>query len=213
MASKDMLTSPSPPSNEPGTVLLKTKNLIIRRLLLSDAPALAAAANHKSIATYMRNRFPSPYTLSDAENFITTSGNSTESYYPGHVAIFTNSLEDNDSSNKPLFIGGGAMMLRDDSMYYRTWEVGYWLTPSAQGKGYATEFTEAFVRWSFETWPELNRVEAFVLNRNLGSLRVLQKCGFVKEGIRRGAAEKHGEMLDEVILALLRKDLGGITVS
>ena len=53
--------SPSPPSEEPGTILFETERLVVRRLLPSGAPAMALAGNDPSVAANLRSRFPSPY--------------------------------------------------------------------------------------------------------------------------------------------------------
>ncbi|EGR47853.1 uncharacterized protein TRIREDRAFT_108637 [Trichoderma reesei QM6a] len=176
------LSSPSLPSNKPGTILLETTNLIIRRWdPSSDAPALAKAANHPSITLNLRDRFPMPYTLSDAEHYL-------RNYVP------------------PLLIGGAGLEQKGD-VYYRTWELGYWFTPSAWGKGYATELVKALVPWAFATWPRLNRIEAMAYDRNEASKAVLKKAGFTLEGVRRGAVEKNGELLDESIMGIVRSDI------
>ncbi|PTB69657.1 acyl-CoA N-acyltransferase [Trichoderma citrinoviride] len=176
------LSSPSLPSNSPGTVLLETKRLIIRRWDPSkDAPALAQAANHPAITLNLRDRFPMPYTLADAEHYL-------NNYAP------------------PLVIGGVSLDPKGD-VYYRTWELGYWLTPSAWGKGYATELVGALVVWCFATWPRLNRIEAVAYGRNEASKAVLRKCGFTLEGVRRAAVEKNGEVLDESVWGILRTDI------
>jgi RimJ/RimL family protein N-acetyltransferase len=56
-------------------------------------------------------------------------------------------------------------------------EVGYWLGREFWGKGIATRALQAFL--AIETTRPLN---AFVVHHNLGSLRVLQKCGFTLIG-------------------------------
>ncbi|KAK4075871.1 hypothetical protein Trihar35433_2431 [Trichoderma harzianum] len=205
MAPNKVLSSPSPPSNEPGTILLETANLIIRRWHPSDAPALALAANFPSITPNLRDRFPMPYTLADAESYLTNFVFSEEGY-PHAMAIFVKPNSGHNSSSEPLFIGGAGLESKGD-VYYRTWELGYWFTPSAWGKGYATEFTKAVVPWAFKTWPRLNRIEAFAYARNEASQKVLRKCGFVLEGVRRGALEKDGEVLDECVMGILRSDV------
>ncbi|KAL4730351.1 hypothetical protein ACLX1H_002385 [Fusarium chlamydosporum] len=201
------LTSPSPPSEEQGTVLLETERLIVRRFYLSDAAAMADAANNKSIAVNMRNTFPSPYSLSDAQNFLINMACKPDgTSYPQHNGIFLKPNTTGNLSEEPLFIGAIGMMPKND-IYFRTWEIGYWLAEPVWGKGYATEVTKAFVRWCFETWPELNRIEALVTERNTGSHNVLTKAGFVQEGVRRGAIFKNGEILDEVVFGLIRREL------
>ncbi|RFN53063.1 putative n-acetyltransferase p20 [Fusarium flagelliforme] len=201
------LFSPSPPSEEQGTILVATERLIIRRYRLSDAAAMASAANNKAIAANMRSTFPSPYGLSDAENFLANMACKPDgTSYPYHNGIFLKASTVENPSTEPLFIGSMGVLLKND-IYFRTWEIGYWLAEQAWGKGYATEATKAFVKWCFETWPELNRIEATAIGRNIGSQNVLKKSGFVEEGNRRGAVFKNGELLDELQFGLLRSDL------
>ncbi|KAH0498161.1 hypothetical protein TgHK011_005431 [Trichoderma gracile] len=221
------LSSPSLPSNDPGTILLETTNLIIRRWDPSrDAPALAKAANHPSIKLNLRDRFPMPYTLADAEHYLQNYVVSEEAY-PSALAILLKQTSpsnsgpttttsaaaaaaspesDQQQQQPPLLIGGAGLEQKGD-VYYRTWELGYWFTPSAWGKGYATELVGALVPWAFATWPRLNRIEAMAYDRNEASKAVLKKCGFTLEGVRRGAVEKNGELLDECIWGILKTDV------
>lgn len=196
----------TPPGVEAGTILLETERLILRRYLLSDAPAKAVAANHESIARNLRDGFPSPYTLEKAENFLRMCTVPSETGYPTDVAILVKPGVSGNSTPEPVYIGGiGASPQRD--VNYRTWELGYWLTPSAWGKGYMTEAVEAFVRWCFATWPQLNRFEADMYARNESSGKVLLKCGFIEEGRKRGNAEKNGELQDTILYGLVRADI------
>ncbi|PTB78408.1 acyl-CoA N-acyltransferase [Trichoderma longibrachiatum ATCC 18648] len=212
------LSSPSLPSNAPGTILLETTNLIIRRWDPSlDAPSLAQAANHPSIVLNLRDRFPMPYTLSDAEHYLANYVVSPEGY-PSALAILLkpaaaapnssdpSAASEQQQQQQPLLIGGAGLEQKGD-VYYRTWELGYWFTPSAWGKGYASELVGALVPWAFATWPRLNRIEAMAYDRNEASKAVLKKCGFTLEGVRRGALEKNGEVLDECIWGILRSDV------
>ena len=63
-------------------------------------------------------------------------------------------------------------------------EVGYFLKPSAWGKGYATEACRRIVRFAFEESPLTEVVATFEIS-NKGSQRVLEKVGFVSHGMRR----------------------------
>lgn len=109
-------------------------------------------------------------------------------------------------SSEAIFIGGMGVHPGDD-VNYRTWEIGYWFAPQTWGKGYATEAVTAFTRWIFATFPQLNRLDASIFSRNVGSDRVLRKAGFRCEGVRRGMAEKNGVLEDETMFAVLRSDL------
>jgi [ribosomal protein S5]-alanine N-acetyltransferase len=57
-------------------------------------------------------------------------------------------------------------------------EVSYCLHPAHWGKGYATEVVQAALRLGFERF-SLPVIVAFARAENIGSVRVLQKCGFV----------------------------------
>ncbi|QPC74853.1 hypothetical protein HYE68_005605 [Fusarium pseudograminearum] len=207
MAEPTKLTSPSPPSEEPGTILVETKRIIIRRYHMSDAPVLASAANNKAIAANLRNTFPSPYTLSDAQNFLANMGCKPDgTSYPYHNGLFLKPNTTGNPSTEPLFIGAIGAVPKND-MYFRTWEIGYWLAEPAWGKGYMPEAAKAFIRWCFKTWPELNRIEAVVKEGNVAGLAILKKMGFTHEGARRGAIFKNGEILDEIQFGFLRSDL------
>ncbi|CAM1506672.1 Fc.00g063130.m01.CDS01 [Cosmosporella sp. VM-42] len=205
MAGNEILQAPSPPSMEPGTVLLETERLILRRYFLSDAPAMADLANDRDVTVQLRT-FPYPYTLSHAESFLKMIVTPDEAIYAQDCGIFLKPNTPGNPSDKEQFIGGmGANPLTD--VHYRTWEMGYWLGKPAWGQGYATEALKGFVRWVFATWPGLNRLQAATYSENSGSQNVLKKCGFLEEGRKREAVEKNGKVMDEVWFGLLRSEL------
>ncbi|RDJ23583.1 N-acetyltransferase [Bosea caraganae] len=59
-------------------------------------------------------------------------------------------------------------------------EIGYWFAPSAWGRGYATELTNASLAEARDQL-RLAEVWAFAKPENLGSGRVLDKAGFEKQ--------------------------------
>ena len=68
----------------------------------------------------------------------------------------------------------------------RMGEVGYRLNPAHWNCGYATEALKKVVEFIFEK-TELDRLNARADVRNVASNKILEKCGFIKEGtIRRG---------------------------
>lgn len=109
-------------------------------------------------------------------------------------------------SSEAVFIGGLGIK-PGDNVNYRTWEIGYWFNPEVWGKGYGTESVAAFARWLFGMFPLLNRLEASIYSRNIGSGKLLGKAGFVLEGVRRGMAEKNGVLEDETLFSMVRSDL------
>jgi len=76
-------------------------------------------------------------------------------------------------------------------------EVSYWLGQEHWGRGIATRGLTLFLDEVTER-PMYGRTAA----DNTGSLRVLEKCGFVQCGASRGFANARGEVIDELILVL-----------
>lgn len=76
-------------------------------------------------------------------------------------------------------------------------EVTYWLGREHWGKGIATRALTEFLE--LETARPLHAAAAA---DNAGSIRVLEKCGFVRAGEERGFANARGEEIDELILVL-----------
>jgi RimJ/RimL family protein N-acetyltransferase len=91
-------------------------------------------------------------------------------------------------------------------------ELGYWLGARHRGRGYATEAAEALVRWGFRRW-KLRRVFAQVLGGNTASIRVLEKLGFLREGVRRKHIRKAGRWYDAHQFGLLREEVSWRTRS
>lgn len=87
-------------------------------------------------------------------------------------------------------------------------ELGYSIRKDVWGRGYATEGANALLGFAFERLA-LRRVEADVDPRNPGSLRVLEKLGFVREGYLRERWEINGETQDGVFFGLLRREWRG----
>lgn len=203
-----ILESPCPPGPEPGAVFFKTDRLIVRRYLATDGPALAAAANSTQVSDLVSDRFPSPYTVEAALEFIGLQGDAPDPSYPTRAVILAKpGTEVNpDPGDPPLLIGGLGVDAKSDILY-RTWSLGYFLAPSSWGRGYATEALSALTRWLFATWLCLNRVEGEAYGHNVASQRVLEKCGLRREGTRRGAAEKKGRVVDVIVFGVVRDDM------
>jgi RimJ/RimL family protein N-acetyltransferase len=82
-------------------------------------------------------------------------------------------------------------------------EVSYWIGKAYWGRGIATHALRAFLAQANQTRP----IFARVAKDNVGSLRVLEKCGFTVTGQARGFANARGEEIEELVLELT--GLGG----
>lgn len=85
-------------------------------------------------------------------------------------------------------------------------EVGYLLNRRYWGKGYMTEAMACVVSWAFDEL-ELHRIEADTDPENLPSLALLDRFGFIREGLFRDRWYVHGKWHDSIMLGLLKKNL------
>jgi RimJ/RimL family protein N-acetyltransferase len=129
-----------------------------------------------------------------------------------HMVAFT--VE--DPADRAAFDARWARILADDSVTKKTVlvdgqvagqvtgfeqfgrpSVGYWLGREFWGRGIATRALAQFLSL-VETRP----LYARAAKDNLGSIRVLEKCGFTHFGEDKGYAHARGAEIDEVILIL-----------
>lgn len=80
--------------------------------------------------------------------------------------------------------------------------IGYFLDRSHNGKGYTTEAAKLLVDYAFNEL-KLHRIEAGVMPHNIGSIRVLEKAGFHKEGIAVKNVKINGQWEDHQVLAII----------
>ena len=85
------------------------------------------------------------------------------------------------------------------------WNIGISLIPEARGMGYGTEAQRQMAAYLFET-TSVNRVEASTDVENLAEQRSLEKAGFTREGIQRGAQFRAGGYHDLIVYSRLRDD-------
>ncbi len=81
-------------------------------------------------------------------------------------------------------------------------DLGYAYNRLYWGRGYATEAARAILQFGFETL-NLHRVGATVLPDNIGSIRVLGKLGFQREGVLRQAYSLRGPHEDLICYSIL----------
>ncbi len=160
----------------------------------NDALSLARYANNRKIWLNVHDKFPFPYTISDAIKWIDFAKSHSESEF----AI--------DSSSEA--IGGMRLRIQED-IQHRTAEIGYWLGEPFWGKGITTSAVKALVNYAFNNF-DLVRIHAFVFEWNLASARVLEKSGFHLEARLEKSVTKDSKTVDCLLYALIRdKPKGG----
>ncbi|KAF5002127.1 hypothetical protein FGRMN_610 [Fusarium graminum] len=172
--------------------ILQLNTCVVRSYQDGDAESLAKAANNPQIARWLQNTFPHPYTLQDAQKWISIA----KAQSP--LLDFTVCQPDGVS-----IIGGVGLKARED-IHHRTMEIGYWIAEEYWQRGIATKVITAFSNWAFDNFKYLVRLEAEVFEGNMASCRVLEKCGFEFEGRQRAAVEKHGVIMDALTYVKIR---------
>jgi RimJ/RimL family protein N-acetyltransferase len=155
-----------------------------------DEEALVRGANNREVWRNLRDLFPHPYTLADARAWIERCvgldpprGFAIEvrGEACGSIGVFT--LED---------------------VHRRTAEIGYWLAEKEWGRGIMTEAVAAMTERAFREL-DVVRIQAAVFEWNPASMRVLEKCGYVREAWLRKSVWKDGQLIDSAMYAKLRK--------
>jgi RimJ/RimL family protein N-acetyltransferase len=85
------------------------------------------------------------------------------------------------------------------------WQIGIELGREARGRGYGSEAQRLVADWLFAT-TSANRVEAATDIENIAEQRSLEKAGYRREGVLRGAQFRAGRYHDLVFYARLRSD-------
>lgn len=83
--------------------------------------------------------------------------------------------------------------------------IGFDLRQDQWRKGIMTEAVQEVIRFGFEHM-ELNRIEADASIYNVGSITLLQKVGFIQEGVQREQYYEDGNYHDLILFALLKRE-------
>lgn len=164
----------------------------LRPARLGDAESIARGLNDRAIWRNLRDHVPHPYALADAQAFLARVMSSD----PQQIWVI---------DIAEAAVGAIGVHPRDD-VYRGTLEIGYWVSRAFHGRGIASEVVPAIVEHVFATWPNVVRIQGDVFAWNAASARVLEKSGFVREGVLRDAVTKDGELTDLWTYAILRRD-------
>lgn len=160
---------------------------------MADAASLARVANDREVWRNLTDRFPHPYTVDDAVEWIERCEQQGEP--PLQFAIVVDDQ-----------IVGGAGFELGEGERRRSVDIGYWLGSAYWGRGLASAVVDALTHYAFDTF-DLNRIQASVFGWNRASAGVLHKCGYRIEGWRRLAVFKDGQYTDLLMWGLLREEL------
>ncbi|MCM3122801.1 GNAT family protein [Mesobacillus sp. AQ2] len=90
------------------------------------------------------------------------------------------------------------------SKHFRS-EIGFELSQELWGKGIAAEAVEAIINYGFQHM-NFHRIEALIEPQNRSSQKLVEKFGFIKEGLLRDYEFTQGKFDDLYMYSLLKRD-------
>jgi [ribosomal protein S5]-alanine N-acetyltransferase len=155
-----------------------------------DAQQLASIANNRKVWLNVRDRFPHPYTVMDAMQWIQIQIEEKPFLnfcieYQGKVA------------------GSIGVMPKED-VYRKTIELGYFIGEPFWGKGIGAKAVGLIIEY-IEKEFDVVRIFAEVFEHNKASMKILMKNGFHLEGIRKQSVIKDGVIMNDYVWVRLLK--------
>ncbi|RYU87918.1 N-acetyltransferase [Mucilaginibacter terrigena] len=169
---------------------IKGSQFTLRYWQATDAISLQKHANNPKVPAYLLDRFPSPYTLADAEEFIGLM------------------LKQEPKTNFVIEINGEAaggigLEFRTD-VYRKSPLIGYWLAEQYWGNGIITEAVKLVTDYAFNNF-DIICIMAFIFSNNTASMRVLEKAGYIKQAELKQTVIKNGEIMGEDVYVAYRQ--------
>lgn len=150
------------------SLMLHGERLTLRRWRPEDALRVHAIMQDPAMHRFLA--LPDPYTREDADRFVGDIGHEGRDAGTGlGCAVVERRSE--------RVVGACALRLAGDP------NIGYWIAPYAQGRGYAAEATRVLSSWGFSIG--LPRILLACDVGNLASARTALAAGFAFEGVAR----------------------------
>ncbi len=174
--------------------ILRTKRLVLREVTAKDAPWYFKHFNTWEIVD--GQEWPGPEDLKAARREL--------------KLFFTDNFRNGTGIRWGITLKGSDELIGSAGFY--KWdkktsqvETGYDLDPKYTGQGMMTEAMSAMIQYAFGVM-KVNRIEALVSPRNKGSLGLVRRLGFRKEGTLREHDFYKGRFVDDFLFALLKSD-------
>jgi [ribosomal protein S5]-alanine N-acetyltransferase len=180
---------------------LRATRCVLRRFELSDVDAVVEGCTDP-VTQHWLGGLPTPYTRTDALGYIQSR---EEEHASGRGIYWAVADPESDSC-----IGSYGLLDVDRSTGAA--EIGYWIHPSARGRGVATEATRMVVRHAAIPIDDgglgLRRLTLRAAAGNVASQRVAERAGFGRTGRQRAAERVGGGSFDDLVgFDLLTSDI------
>ena len=167
-------------------------NITFKDWAISDAEKLASIGDNCNIFNNMSDGFPNPYTVDKAVIYINNVHKNSNAC--------TRAIILNDS-----IIGNISVFYMDD-IYKGNGRLAYFLEEKYWGKGIMTLAISMFCEYVFSSNKDIQRIFADPFESNIGSRKVLEKCGFKLEGVLRKNVIKNSIRQNSYLYSLLRDE-------
>lgn len=173
---------------------LETERILIRKLKLSDADDIYANIKGKVMARWTI-ALPHPYPQDGAVKYIRRTQRQWRAGKGYAFGIVSKETER---------VIGGASLARVDHKH-KCGELGFWIARRHWSQGLTTEAVQLVLRFAFEQL-KLHRIYASAFEANIASWRVLEKCGFKREGVMREAIWRYKKRHNFVNYGILKPE-------
>jgi RimJ/RimL family protein N-acetyltransferase len=163
---------------------------VLRAWRKTDARALARHANNINVWRWMSDGFAHPYTLENAEHWVTRG---QIDFGGDNWAI----AWDDEA------VGGCGIVAQAGPLRCNA-EVGWWLAEEHWGRGVGSRVARALVTRALDN-AQITRVFAPIHDGNERSMAIARSAGMHLEAVQRRSAIKNGEVIDRHVYVRLRE--------
>ena len=181
--------------NHTGTIRIETERLILRPTSISDAEQMFTNwASDPEVTKHLT--WPPHSDIEVTKSVLAYWDKENEKPNNYHWGIVL-------KETQQIIGTGGTVSINEK---HHCAELGYCMGRAYWGKGYMSEAVAAMIEYLFNT-VGLNRIAALYEPENIGSGRVMQKCGMIYEGTQRQAfyCTKRG-YVDLACYSILKSD-------
>ncbi|TDL65171.1 N-acetyltransferase [Rhodococcus qingshengii] len=174
--------------------IIETKRLFLRKATKLDAEHMFTYLSDKDVVKHMGLE---PFqTMNDVYEEIDWY---QSIYDEGSGIRWGITIKDSDK------VIGSCGFLNMKSKHHRA-EVGFELSKDYWGKGIASEALEAMVKYGYLHY-QLERIEALIEPKNIPSQKLVERLGFIREGLLRHYEFTCGKFDDLYIYSILKDEV------
>lgn len=171
---------------------LKGNGFVLREWRAGDLESMARNANNINVWNNLRDGFPHPYSIADAQAFFEVVKG--RPYQMEFIIIVDGQA-----------VGNIGFFPQGNDVERFSAEIGYFIGEEYWGRGIVSSAVRLLVEEYIFKHTDIVRVFTAVYDYNTGSQRVLEKAGFTRIGRFRKAAFKNGRFIDEIAYERVRE--------